>query len=144
MSIVAEERAAHPELRQLSQDIIAAQQPEIIQMTAWRDAWFPDVADISNAQALAAFDQMTNPMPGMGGIPGSSEMMMGDMHDIDTLCEADAEHFDLQFIDEMVARCSWRGPHSMMRSTTRSQRSQPRSSRRNNSRSTPWSPGDRS
>jgi uncharacterized protein (DUF305 family) len=103
MSIVAEERATHPELRLLSQEIIAAQQPEIDQMTAWRDAWYPGAPAISNAEAMAAFDQMTNPMPGMGGMPGSSEMMMGDMHDIGALCETNADHFDLQFIDEMVA-----------------------------------------
>jgi len=102
MSIVAADRAAHPELRQLAQDIIAAQQPEIDQMTAWRNDWYPGAPAISDAQAMAAFDQMTNPMPGMGGMPGSSEMMMGDMHDIGTLCAADADHFDLQFIDEMV------------------------------------------
>jgi len=103
MSIVSVERATHPELRQLSQDIIAAQQPEIDQMTAWRDSWYPGAPTFSDAQAMAAFEQVTNPMSGMGGMPGSSPMMMGDMHDIGTLCTADADHFDLQFIDEMVA-----------------------------------------
>lgn len=31
-----------PELRQLAEAIIAAQQPEIDQLTAWRNDWYPD------------------------------------------------------------------------------------------------------
>lgn len=40
MAQVAEQRAAHPELKQLAQAIVAAQQREIDQMRQWRAAWY--------------------------------------------------------------------------------------------------------
>jgi uncharacterized protein (DUF305 family) len=103
MAIVAQERAEHPEIRQLAGEIIAAQQPEIDEMTGWRNAWYPDAPVMSEADAMNTFDRMTTSMPGMGGMPGSSEMMMGDMHDLDALCSAPAGQFDLLFIDGMMA-----------------------------------------
>ena len=103
MAIVAQERAEHPEIRQLAGEIIAAQQPEIVEMTGWRNAWYPDAPVMSEAEAMNAFDRMTSAMPGMGGMPGSSEMMMSDMHELEALCSASAEQFDLLFIDGMIA-----------------------------------------
>lgn len=103
MAIVAQERGEHPEIRQLAGEIIAAQQPEIDQMSAWRDAWYPGAPLLPEAQAMNAFDRMTSSMPGMGGMPGASEMMMGSMHDLESLCSASPEEFDLVFIDAMVA-----------------------------------------
>lgn len=39
------ENSDRPELRELAQAIIAAQQPEIDQMQTWRDAWYPQPAN---------------------------------------------------------------------------------------------------
>ena len=103
MAIVAQERAQHPEIRQLAGEIIAAQQPEIDQMNGWRAAWYPGAPVLPEAQAMNAFDRMTSSMPGMGGMPGASEMMMGSMHDLQTLCAASPEAFDLIFLDGMIA-----------------------------------------
>lgn len=36
--------AEHPEIKQLAQAIISAQQSEISQLQAWRTAWYPDLA----------------------------------------------------------------------------------------------------
>ena len=103
MAVVAQERGQHAEIRQLAGEIIAAQQPEIDQMNGWRAAWYPDAPVMSEAEAMNAFDRMTSSMPGMGGMPGSSEMMMGGMHDLESLCSASPEEFDLIFIDGMIA-----------------------------------------
>ena len=103
MAIVAQERAEHPEIRQLAGEIIAAQQPEIVEMTGWRNAWYPDAPKTSEADAMNALDRMTSSMPGMGGMPGSSEMMMGGMNDLEVLCAATPDQFDLRFIDGMIA-----------------------------------------
>ncbi|MBA2390001.1 MAG: DUF305 domain-containing protein [Geodermatophilaceae bacterium] len=43
MAEQALEESERPEIRELSQTIIATQQVEIQQMTAWRDAWYPDL-----------------------------------------------------------------------------------------------------
>jgi uncharacterized protein (DUF305 family) len=37
----AENRANHREIREMAQSIIATQQFEIDQLSAWREAWFP-------------------------------------------------------------------------------------------------------
>jgi uncharacterized protein (DUF305 family) len=103
MAIVGQERAEHPEIRQLAGEIIAGQQPEIDEMTVWRSTWYQDAPKMSEADAMNAFDRMTSSMPGMGGMPGSSEMMMGDMPNLEALCSATAEQFDLLFIDGMIA-----------------------------------------
>ncbi len=101
MATVALERAEHQEIKDLANDIISAQASEITQMKAWRDEWYPGAAQLTEAQAMAIFDQAAADNPGMAGVPGSSEMMMGD-HAMMPLCEAEAGMFDLAFIDGMI------------------------------------------
>jgi uncharacterized protein (DUF305 family) len=40
MAEIARERAEHPELEQLADDIIGAQSAEITQLKGWREEWF--------------------------------------------------------------------------------------------------------
>jgi len=65
-----------PELRQLAEDIIAAQTTEIAQMAEWRQTWYPDLA----------------PTEGMA-------MGMGDME----VSNDTAIPFDQRFIDAMIS-----------------------------------------
>jgi uncharacterized protein (DUF305 family) len=101
MATIALERAEHQEIKDLAQQIISSQSAEIAQMQAWRDAWYPGAARLSETQAMAIFDQAAASSPGMAGVPGSSEMMMG-MHDMGALCNAAPGEFDLAFIDAMI------------------------------------------
>jgi uncharacterized protein (DUF305 family) len=39
MSILAEERADHPEIREFAQNLITAETEQIGQLAAWRDQW---------------------------------------------------------------------------------------------------------
>ena len=50
MAQQALEAAERPEIRQLAQAILRAQQAEIEQMRAWRNAWYPDLAPTSGMQ----------------------------------------------------------------------------------------------
>jgi uncharacterized protein (DUF305 family) len=69
-------QAEHAELQQLAEAIIAAQTQEIEQMTAWRQAWYPDLA----------------PTAGMG-------MSMGEM----AIREDVSQPFDQRFLEAMIA-----------------------------------------
>lgn len=42
--------AEHPEIRQLAEAIVNAQQTEITQMRDWRSAWYPDLTPTSGMQ----------------------------------------------------------------------------------------------
>ncbi|WP_026370480.1 DUF305 domain-containing protein [Kallotenue papyrolyticum] len=75
MARQAQQQAEHAELKQLADQIIAAQQAEIEQMQQWRRQWYPDLA----------------PTMGMG-------MPMGDMH----IGGDSSQPFDLRFIDSMI------------------------------------------
>lgn len=101
MATIALERAEHPEIIELSNAIITSQLAEITQMRAWRDEWYPGVPELSETQAMTMFDQAAAASPGMGGVPGASEMMMG-AHDMMALCDAGEGEFDLAFIDAMI------------------------------------------
>jgi uncharacterized protein (DUF305 family) len=101
MATIALERAEHQEIKDLAQQIISSQSAEIAQMQAWRDEWYPGTAELTETQAMAIFDQAAASSPGMAGVPGSSEMMMG-MDDMSALCNAAPGEFDLAFIDGMV------------------------------------------
>ena len=73
--------SARPELRDLAQRIITAQQTEIDQMGQWRTAWFPD------APAAPALTMMggSGDMTGMMGAQSGQGGMMGDQAQMDRL-----------------------------------------------------------
>lgn len=76
MAQQALEQAEQAELKQMAEDVIAAQTQEIEQMTNWRQEWYPDLA----------------PTGGMG--MGMGEMMIAD----------DASKpFDQRFMEAMIS-----------------------------------------
>jgi uncharacterized protein (DUF305 family) len=83
MAEVARDQAEHDDIRQLADEIVAAQQAEIDQLRQWRMAWF------GNPPASSGMPGMEN-MPGMA--MSESEMQM----------LRDADPFDKQFIDMMI------------------------------------------
>jgi uncharacterized protein (DUF305 family) len=81
MAEMALEQAEHQELKDLSNEIIAAQESEIAQMQEWRSEWFGDAPQTS----------------GMSGMEG-----MGMMGDADMEMMESADMFDQMFIDMMI------------------------------------------
>ena len=89
MAKVALEKAKHPELKTLAQNIIAAQTKEIGDMKGWYKTWF-------GVDVPAGTGHMMN-----GQMMGGSMMHMGSMAgDMDTL--KNAKDFDLEFIRQMI------------------------------------------
>ncbi len=83
MALLADTRAAHPELKMLARNIIADQRKEIEQMRAWRSEWFAGAAPALNMK-----------------MPGMAEGMTGmDLKKLDSL---KANDFDLEFIRQMI------------------------------------------
>lgn len=76
-----------PELRDLAQRIITAQQAEIEQMGQWRTAWFPDAPAASSLTM-------------MGG-PGDMTGMMGGQHDQGDMMGGQAQQ-DRLFLEMMI------------------------------------------
>jgi uncharacterized protein (DUF305 family) len=90
MAEAALENSQRPEIRQLAEEIIAAQAEEIDQMRQWRAKWYP------NAPAEPVmYDPATNQDGQM-----SPEMIAAMRMDVD-LGGADGE-FDRRFIDAMI------------------------------------------
>jgi uncharacterized protein (DUF305 family) len=90
MAQVAQEKSTRPEIKQLTQAIIAAQEKEIEQMQAWRKAWYPN----ADEQAVMYDKTMNMDMP-------MSEQMRSDMMMSGDLGAAD-DQFDLRFIEAMI------------------------------------------
>jgi uncharacterized protein (DUF305 family) len=90
MANVAQQKSKRPEIKNLADEIIKAQNQEITQMKQWRTAWYPKAGD-----KPMAYDAKMGHMMEM-----SSEQMQAMMMDID-LGAADAE-FDLRFINAMI------------------------------------------
>lgn len=90
MAQTALEQSDRDEIQQLSEEIISAQEQEIQQMQAWRQAWYPDAA----AEPMMYHAEANHMMP------MSEEMKASMMMDVD-LGAAD-EEFDLRFIDAMI------------------------------------------
>ncbi|PZV01668.1 MAG: DUF305 domain-containing protein [Leptolyngbya sp.] len=90
MAEAALENSQRPEIRQLAEDIIAAQQVEIAQMEDWRAEWYPDAP----AEPMMYHAEMQHDMA------MSEEMISAMRMDVD-LGGAD-EEFDLRFINAMI------------------------------------------
>jgi uncharacterized protein (DUF305 family) len=90
MAQVALEQSNRDEIKQLSQQIIAAQEQEIQQMQEWRQTWYPDAPD----EPVMYHSEMGHMMP------MSEEMKASMMMDVD-LGTTD-EEFDLRFINAMI------------------------------------------
>jgi uncharacterized protein (DUF305 family) len=90
MAQTALEQSERDEIKQLSEDIIAAQEQEIQQMQEWRQAWYPDAAD----EPMMYHAEMEHMMP-------MSEEMKSSMAMNVDLGAAD-EEFDLRFIEAMI------------------------------------------
>ncbi|MBE9166682.1 DUF305 domain-containing protein [Pleurocapsales cyanobacterium LEGE 06147] len=84
------QHSQRPEMKELAQEIIAAQEQEIEQMKQWRKAWYSDASDTPQA-----WQSEINHM-----MPMTEEMMQSMMMSMD-LGKADTE-FDLRFIDGMI------------------------------------------
>ena len=90
MSQEALKNSQRPEILQLAQDIIAAQEKEIAQLQAWRSTWYPDAP----TEFLGWSSSMNHTM---AMTPDEMSMMRMD----GDLGPADAE-FDLRFLDMMI------------------------------------------
>ncbi|WP_096608155.1 DUF305 domain-containing protein [Calothrix sp. NIES-2100] len=90
MAKEAQQKSKRPEIKNLSGEIIKAQNQEISQMKSWRTAWYPKAGD-----KPMAYDAQKGQM-----IEMSSEQMQAMMMNMD-LGAADAE-FDLRFINAMI------------------------------------------
>jgi uncharacterized protein (DUF305 family) len=92
MARIAQQRAEHPELRQLADDVLRSQDAEISRMRLWRQAWY-------GTSTTPPMNQM--PMVvGMAGMSHAGQTM--DMAaDVERLRAAPGP-FDLAFIDAMI------------------------------------------
>jgi uncharacterized protein (DUF305 family) len=100
MAEVAVERGEHPEVIAMAEEIIAAQEKEIAQLQAWRDAWYPDAPQMSMEDMMGGMGGMMSGMPGMGDMGGMMGMMDPAMA-AETM-RAAPEPFDLAFINAMI------------------------------------------
>lgn len=76
MAEQALEEAEHPELRQMAEDVIAAQTQENEQMATWRQAWYPELAPT-----------------------GRVDMEMGEME----ISPDESKPFDQRFMEAMIS-----------------------------------------
>ncbi len=90
MAEAALENSQRPEIRQMAEEIIAAQQVEIAQMQDWRAEWYPNAP----VEPMMYHAEMNHDMP------MSQEMISAMRMDMD-LGGAD-EEFDLRFINGMI------------------------------------------
>ncbi|HEY9627070.1 MAG TPA: DUF305 domain-containing protein [Coleofasciculaceae cyanobacterium] len=90
MAQEALQKSQRPEIKQLAEAIIAAQQKEIAQLKAWRTDWYPN----ASATPMMYSAEMGHMMP------MSDEVMSSMMMNVD-LGAAD-DQFDLRFINAML------------------------------------------
>jgi uncharacterized protein (DUF305 family) len=90
MAQEVQQKSTRPEMKQLANEIIEAQEKEIVQMQQWRKAWYPNAGE----QAMAWHSQMGHMMA------MSPEQMKAMQMDMD-LGKSDAE-FDLRFLNAMI------------------------------------------
>lgn len=92
MARLAQERAERPEIRQMAEEVIKAQDAEIEQMRQWRQAWYGS----SDTPSMSEMPALHN-MPGMG--EAGHAMDMAD--EVEQLRNA-SEPFDRAFIEAMI------------------------------------------
>ncbi len=90
MAQEALQKSNRPEIQQLAQEIIDAQEQEISQFKEWRTAWYPG----AGAEPMMHSSEMGHMMP-MTEEMRSSMMMAGDLGAAD-------DQFDLRFINAMI------------------------------------------
>lgn len=90
MAQEALEKSTRPEIKQLAESIIAAQEQEITQMQEWRTAWYADAGDTP-----MMYDTSMGHMMPMTPEMRESMMMSGDLGAAD-------DQFDLRFINMMI------------------------------------------
>lgn len=96
MAEMAVKQARHPEVRHLARQIIQAQQREMQQMKAWRQAWFGS-AEVPMVPGMQMGKMVKMTMPGMMmGLPMQMEMDMNKLH------QARGNNFDRMFLEMMV------------------------------------------
>ena len=91
MAQIAQERAEHPEIQQLAEAVIEAQEAEIEQMRQWRQDWYgsSDTPSMSEMPSLHAMPEM--------GEAGHAMDMAGEVERLRTA----SEPFDRAFIEAM-------------------------------------------
>ncbi len=90
MAQEALQKSNRPEIKQLAQAIINAQEKEISELKAWRTSWYPNAGD----EPMMYSTEMGHMMP-MTEEMRSSMMMSGDLGAAD-------DQFDLRFINAMI------------------------------------------
>ena len=90
MAQEALKKSQRPEIKQLANNIIAAQKKEIAQMKQWRTAWYPN----ASKQPVAYGGANKSVMP-MSAKQHESMMMSQDLGAADS-------NFDLRFLDAMI------------------------------------------
>jgi uncharacterized protein (DUF305 family) len=93
MSEIAVENAESQQVKDLAEDISAAQEPEIEQMSSWLEAWGEEVPDTGGD--MAGMDH-----GGMEGMEGMSGMMSSE--EMDELESASGSAFDEMFLSMMI------------------------------------------
>jgi uncharacterized protein (DUF305 family) len=99
MATMAQMSATSPEVKALADQIEAAQDPEIAQMTGWLQAWGAPTAmpGASSAEDMAGMDHGGMDM---GGMTGSGMMTAEQM---DALADATGTDFDRMWLQMMIA-----------------------------------------
>ena len=91
MAEMAIANAESQAVRELAEDISAAQEPEIEQMSSWLEAWGEDVPDTASGD-MGGMDH--------GGTDGMAGMMSSD--EMDDLGSASGPEFDEMFLSMMI------------------------------------------
>lgn len=103
------ENSARPELRDLAERIITAQQREIEQMRAWRSEWYPEAPDLGRVPfgpGMMNGGQMGRMMGGQGQVDLMFLQMMIPHHEdaisMARLALEQAEHAELRALAENI------------------------------------------
>ena len=98
MAQIALERAGHPEIRTMAEEMITKQEAEIAELQIWRSAWY-GIAETPPMSAMPTLPGMAS-MSGMDHEGGGMQVM--DMAQAVEALRSAPEPFDLAFIDAMI------------------------------------------